>query len=244
LTAEQGLLYELILQDRNLSISQLAQKLTTNRMFIYRNLEVLENKGLLEKRNAWEKGFKPTNPSIVASLLKQKQLELNKAITNFDQYLPEILTNWYSFLEPTFKTYDSKDKFWLLFNTLIDKAPENSIIYEIGSGQDFYNIVDLDYWDNVWRPKRLKKNISGRILARNDDPHFTKSQIKTEFKRDWKFLPPSFKSIGSIWVVSNTIILWDTFNGKAFEIQNTTLANLLVATFEALWESVDTSKLV
>lgn len=235
LTTSQIQIYEALLKNRSLSITELARALGTHRMAIYRDLEVLETKGLLENKERDKNSFLVTNPNKILTLLRQNQVKANKAVSDFQAYLPEILTNWYAYSEPVFRTYDGKDKFWLLFNNLLENAPANSTIYEIGMGQDFYNLLDLDYFDNVWRPKRIQKNVFSKILARTDDPHFSTSSTRTQYLRDWRFLPAKFEKLGSIWISGDTIILWDTFNARAFEIRNHTMSQFLIGIFEVLW---------
>jgi len=76
-------------------------------------------------------------------------------------------------------------------------------------------------------------------LVRRDDPHFSVSKDRKNYLRDWRFLLQSFDKIGSIWIAADTIIMWDTFNVKAFEIVNHTMAEYLKGLFEVIWLGCD-----
>ncbi|MEI6729175.1 MAG: hypothetical protein WCK98_06050 [bacterium] len=235
--AKSGEVYELILKNSTITVAEICRLLGTNRIFVYRTLDLLVEKGLLESRDRAGGDFKLVNPNVVLTLLKQKQMESSKAVSEFEEYLPEILTNWHFYKEPVFKAYDGKDRFWMLFSNLIDKTPSGESLYMVGLGQDLYNIIDLPSFDNIWRPKRLAKNIKDKILARTDNPYFAVSAERDNLLRDWRVLPASFDKIGSIWIAADTIILWDTFNVKAFEIVNHTMAEYLKGLFEVIWLS-------
>lgn len=238
LTPDQIAVYELILKDRQISISEICRRLPTNRIFVYRTVEILAKEGLLESKDRDGEGFRVANPGIVLSLLQKKQLEASKAVSDYQEYLPEILTNWYGYRDPIFKTYDGKDKFWYLFNNILEAEPDNSTFYVIGSGKDFHNIINVDYFNNIWTPKRVAKNINSLLLIHPNNPLFTKLSLKSELKRDWKVLPDEFDNFGSIWLINDKIILWDTFNAKAFEIRNHTLSQFLKGVFRQIWNKL------
>lgn len=238
LTDQQVAIYSLILSNKRIKISEIAVKLATNRVSIYRTLQVLQEKGLLDSEVKKDGHFTVKNPTVIASILKKKQLQINQAVNSFDTYLPDILTNFNFYDQPSLIVYEGKDKFWMLFNSILDRIDDNSIIRRCGSGQDFYNIIDLKYWSEFWMPKRIKKNVHFKILAKYDDPYFGKSIANKNDKREWKFLPPKLNNLGSFWVVADIVIFWDTVNDKAFEIKNSTIANLLSNIFEYLWETV------
>lgn len=236
LDEKQAAVYEIILLDKAITIAEICRKLGTNRIFVYRTIEELVKIGLLESVERNKEGFQITNPNIVLSLLQQKQFESNKAVSDFQEYLPEILTNWYGYNQPVFKTFTGKDKFLLLFNNLLEVIPKNSTIYMFGEGSDFHSVVDLNYWENVWLPKRVHKKILALVLSSSTNTHFINSNIKEEYLRDWKFLPPDFNKMGAFWVVNDVIILWDTFNARAFEIRNHTMAEFLKSIFMLVWD--------
>lgn len=238
LNTKQAAVYETILLDKRITVSDICRKLGTNRIFVYRTIEELVKLGLLETAERDIQGFKITNPNVVLSLLQQKQYQSNKAVSDFQEYLPEILTNWYGYNEPVFKTYSGKDKFLLLFNNLLEVAPENCTIYMFSEGNDFIELIDINYWANIWLPKRIKKNISALILPTHNNSYFNSTNIKEEYLRNWKFLPPEFNKMGSLWVVNDIIILWDTVNAKAFEIRNKTMAEFLKGVFTMTWNSL------
>ncbi len=237
LNQKQAQVYETILLDKRITISEICRKLGTNRIFVYRTLDQLAKLGLLESVERNKEGFLITNPNIVLSLLQQKQYQSNKAVSDFQEFLPEILTNWYGYNEPVFKTYTGKDKFLLLFNSILETTTPNSTIHSFGEGNDFIEIIDINYWSNIWLPKRIKKNISSLILATHNNSYFNINNIKEEYLRDWRFLPVEFNKMGSFWIINDVIILWDTVNTRAFEIRNKTMAEFLKGVFIMVWNS-------
>ena len=239
LTEFEAKIYTILIDLKKPTITQLCTQTGAYRRKVYEALESLNQAGLIEHTSDYSRNIKVKSPVILDTLLKSKQYELNKVSLNYQDLLPQLLTNFYSEgREPQIQVFDGLNKFKYLFNTLLDQTPENTQMLSYNEGQDLYDILDLNYFLNIWVEKRITKKIFARVLA-NGDNHTAKeqkAQDKDKF-REIRLLKNTSTNKGCFWVIGTKIILWDTTTIKAVVIENQLISQMFYSLFESVWKN-------
>jgi phage anti-repressor protein/predicted DNA-binding transcriptional regulator len=230
--------YILLCKTPGINITQISIELGTYRQKIYEALDALAQVGLIEKLG--EK-ISLKSPVILKTLLKTKQYELNKATLDYEDTLPELLSNYFQEgKNPSIKIYDGTNKFRYLFNIILDELQAGGNILSYNEGDDLYESMDMDYYFNVWIPKRVGKNIFIKILANGDNSKYHQEKPNDKkMHRDSKILTNNRQDKGCYWIAGNKIILWDTATPKAILIENNLLADLMAKQFELIWDNIN-----
>jgi sugar-specific transcriptional regulator TrmB len=230
--------YLQIYQNPKQNITEIAQNLGIYRRKIYESLDELEGLNLLGKSDQRYKEFRLKSPVFLKTMLKDKQHKLNKNLLDFEEVLPSLLTNFFEKGKiPEVRIFDQSNKFKYLFNTILDEIDPKDEILNYNEGDDFYKIVDIDYFFEVWVEKRIKKNIFIRVLANINNSVLDREIPKDSQKyRETRFLKNSNGIKGCYWIIGSKIILWDTIAVKAILIENLILAKLMKNQFEINWD--------
>jgi len=233
-------IYALLVDLKNPTITELCTRTGSYRRKVYEALEVLNQAGLIEHTSDYSRNIKVKSPVVLDTLLKSKQYELNKVSLNYQDLLPQLLTNFYTEgKEPQIQVFDGLNKFKYFFNTLFDQTPENIEMLSYNENQDLYDILDLNYFLNIWVEKRIAKKIFAKVLANGDNADAKKEQVRDKQKyREIRILANKSTNKGCFWVLGNKIILWDTLTPKVVVIDNKLLAGMFADLFESHWKSL------
>ncbi|MEI6729517.1 MAG: helix-turn-helix domain-containing protein [bacterium] len=232
--------YEFLLQERKLNIKHLATKFATNRVRIYQTLDKLQSEGLLTYTKGVSREFNLEPPTKIQGMLKFKEVEASRISQDFNQYLPDLLTNFFSYNQkPTFKIYEGKAQFMGIFNQLLDELKPGDCIMALGEGEDFNEIVYVDYF-REWMKQRIAKKLRVKILGRQQNSFLKEIHPNNDKEfRELKFLPPHFKlSEGNIFILKHKIIIWNTIQVQAVVIENKAIAQFFVGIFEGIWATI------
>jgi sugar-specific transcriptional regulator TrmB len=232
--------YLLISQNPNISVSDLSRETGLGRNKIYEILKHLSELGLLEHPKDYGRKIMLKSPSVIGTLLKSKKYDINSTIQNFEETLPSLITNFYDYKkEPEIKLYEGSNKFVLLMNQVLQEAENGTEMFSFNEGDDFYDIVDINYFLGIWIEERVKKDIFNKILVAHDNSLFVKHSPLNDVKlRQMKTLPIQKENKGCYWVIGNKVIHWDTANAKAVLILNQSIADSMKLHFEIAWNSI------
>jgi len=234
--------YEFLLQERKLNIKNLASKFGTNRVRIYQILDKLQLTGLLSYTKGVSREFNLESPTKILGLLKFQETETSRITKDFGDYLPDLLTNFFSYdSKPTFKVYEGKAQFMSVFNQILEELKPPDYILALGEGEDFNEIIYVDYFKE-WMRKRIEKKLRVKILARSQNTFLKEIEPKNnEQFREMKFLPKEFRlTEGNLFILPNKIIIWNTVQVQAVVIENRTIAQFFIGIFNGIWESITT----
>ena len=234
-------IYLLINAFPNINVSDISRETGLGRNKVYDVLKNLAEIGLLEHERDYGRRIILKSPSVIGTLLKSKKYEINSTINNFEETLPSLITSFYDAKrEPEMKLFEGTNKFVYLMNQVIQEAENGSEMFSFNEGDDFYEIVDINYFLGIWIEERVKKNIFNKILVTNDNSLFQKHRGQNEVKlREMKLLPKHNHNTGCYWVIGSKIIHWDTINAKAILIINPVMAQNLRMSFELLWDRIN-----
>ena len=226
--------YIYLLETSDNNISNIAQQLKTYRVKIYRSLEILKKRKLIND------DLSAKSPKILKSLLKQKQYQMSSQFRKFEEYLSKLEDNYEMPSKQIFsKTFEGVNQFVNLFVTILDSVADGVEMLSYNESNDLYKILDTNYFFEIWVQKRVSKNIFNRILVNPNNKYFD-----TEVKKDSKLLRTTKKldlksanQNGCYWVIdSSKIIFWDTEVPKAILIDNSLIGSLLTQQFNQIWD--------
>jgi sugar-specific transcriptional regulator TrmB len=235
-------LYSLLIKKEDLNIMQLAKELGVYRLKVYDALEELKQFNLIQKESNYSRKIIIEPPSKIITLLKRKETELSTLNTNLSEYLPTLQNEYYSSRkQPIIKVYEGKTQFINIFHQILEELEAGDEICIIGEGQDFYDIIDFEYYYSTFREDRIKRVIKAKVLWKQPILLDIKKLISTDSKelRKSKTLPTNFSSPGSIWITKNKVINWTTVLPKAIVIQDQNLVLFYNELFESYWNILD-----
>ncbi len=234
-------LYELVLSEPNLSITQICTTTGQYRAKIYDSLEELKSIGLIERENNYKRQIQVASPSTVFSLLKQKQYEINRSVVDLEQELPYILADYFDKKDNLdIKVFDGQNKFVYLLTSILDECVDEAEMVSFNENNYIYDIIDSRYFFDIWVEKRIEKSIFNKILCHPENS-FIREQKKFDAQkmRKCKILPSSKSDQGCYWIIGSKIILWDTVTTKAIVIENKILSEVLKTNFYQVWDRLE-----
>ena len=222
-------IYNNILKNPKISVSQLAQENNCSRTKIYSSLEILKNYELVEFSRDYQKSIQLESPTKILTLLRHKQNETSRKIDELNIFLPELIS------KPSvnsFQNYSGIYEFTDLINKVLDEAKDEILFW--GNMDGFYELLGWDYLDQFGYFRR-QKNIQLRMLVFKTYGT-TKFQLKdADQMRQTKFLDSEFHTDGVIWIYNNKIIQWNLVQLQAIEIQDIVMSNFMRQMFEMNW---------
>ncbi len=235
------LVYTNLLDNPEMSISDICTIAGQYRAKIYEALNELKVIGLIERENNYKRQIQVASPSTIFNLLKQKQYEINRSVVDLEQELPYILANYFDQKDNLdIKVFDGQNKFTYLLTSILDECVDGTEMISFNENNDIYDIIDSRYFFDVWVEKRVEKSIFNKILSHPDNT-FVRSQkvFDGQKLRKCKILPSSKSDQGCYWIIGSKIILWDTVTPKAIQIENKILSEVLKTNFYQVWDGLE-----
>jgi len=227
--------YEYLLGHKDINITKISAATLANRTQIYQVLEVLAKYDLITKPAGRNKQITIVNPKNILIQLRQKYIETEKYLKQFQQMLPDLeqmqaLSN----SSIPIKIIQGKTEFENVFLEMYENT--GSELLFIGNSDEFYDFLGENYVSFAIQ-KRVKKAVLYRVLS--FQPGIVlKNLANTEIKsnRQTRYLPAKFSSLGYINIYNDTIISWNTILARAVIIEDAVIAKLYKTLFEILWE--------
>jgi sugar-specific transcriptional regulator TrmB len=227
--------YEYLINNKNINISEIAKNTQLNRTQVYDTFEALADFGLIIKPPGRNKDIILVNPSTILVSLRQKQLQTESYLRQFQSILPD--------LEQTFSLSNKSIPIRMIqgrvqFEDLFLEMYENSSkeLLFIGNADEFYSFLDENYIDYAIK-KRAKKGVVHRVLT--FQPGIALKKLAPYEKRDLRqvrFLPADFTSLGYINIFGDKVVNWNTQLARAVVIQDGVIAGFYKTIFETLWK--------
>lgn len=223
--------------------SAIAKEINASRVLTYRDLEELEKKGFIEKKE--NKGqvtlFKPKNPRLIDDLLKENEEKIRSQRKSFSQSLPDLLSSFnLSSPGPKVKVMKKVEESPIV--TFEDLNCEDEILSIIDSKKMREN-KEMMRLNREYSKKRIEKKVKKKIIIsfgakryfKNTDKEFAKyTQIKF-LNKGFKFSQSSVQLYGkdntSFYNVSKNQFLGVIIKDKG-------IYSLQKMLFEQLWNSL------
>ena len=232
--------YETLVKLPDANIKQIADKIGVYRLKIYQALDELVEIGLIVRGEDYSRIIELSPPSKLMTIVRMRETEMNRTAEDLSKILPDLQSQYYSKgREPITKIYQGKKEFTQIFHQILEETKSGDEMLIFSEGQDFYDIIDIEYFKENWLKPRVKKNVFVKILLRSDNPeiHYMVTNDKADL-RQTKILPDSFKSLGAVWVCGNKILNWNTAMARVIVITDSTMAKFYKDLFEIVWNRI------
>jgi sugar-specific transcriptional regulator TrmB len=231
--------YQLLLHNPELNVSNLATKLGVYRLKVYNALEELQKAELIVQSEDYNRKIELEPPAKIITKLKLKENNLNRINSDFEEILPQLQSQYYSSTRlPITKIYEGKKQFLHIFHQILEESSKGDEILIVSEGEDFYDFIELDYiLENFMKP-RVKKGVYVKALIESNNKGFI--GIRSNDERELRYtriMPKSFQAFGSVWIAGNKVINWNTVMARAIVIEDKVMADFYRQMFQILWDS-------
>jgi predicted transcriptional regulator len=231
-------LYLLLLFSKTKSVSDIAKKLNTNRVRIYKEIDQLMVLGLIIDKDK----LTLESPTKILSELRFKKVELERLDETLTEVLPEILSQYHLLdNKPKIQIFEGKPDFIKLINQCIEELEIGGELLWIAEGEEMYEIMNDHYFNVEMATRRAKKQVIAKILAGSKNktlqsPENLKKEI--ELNRQVKYLPEKINTLGTVAIAGSKIINWNTVYPRATVIDDIVMARVYTDLFNFMWDSL------
>jgi sugar-specific transcriptional regulator TrmB len=211
LSSRQADAYLAVLQLREATVREIADKTRESRTHIYDTLKSLIDKGLVAcviKNNI--KYFYAASPEKLLDYLHEKENSILKILPNLKKAYGKHGER------PIVEVYEGKEGMKTILNDIIRSKKEWLVIGSTGGGP----YVLHDFFIEKFHKERVKNKIKLKVLF-NDTPNGRKRATTLQQMQliETKFLPPTHQSPATIYIYDykTAIIIWLAI-GKPFAI--------------------------
>ena len=229
-------LYAKLLVLNEPTIADLTRDLGVYRLKIYQGLDKLAEFGFV-KYDAKQgiEGIELISPGTILAKLRHKKLEMERRTRDFEELMPELLGKYYQKdKQSEVRIYKGQNEFFQIFNQALTEIKDEILI--LGEHEDFYNIIDFEYYYQNWCLPRVSKKIPVRVLAYPHHQIADLDKLSSQEFRQLQYLPLEIKVPGSMWIYGSKVIFWNTVLPKAIYIEDIVVANFCRSLFEMIWK--------
>lgn len=233
--------YLLILELGAISAGTLAKKLGIPRATLYDQLQLLQEKGLINQSLDIKgvKIFAAESPEKIALLLKQRKEQIEQDQALFHDLLPALQTQRASkFLKPKFQVYEGAEELkHLLKDMLLYSNMETQAYWPI---KPMVDILSPDFF-RYHNKERIKNNLSVRAIWPENEvvdvaqhPYLG---VGEAFLREIRVAPSDIDFTMGYWIYGNKVAFISSRKESfGFIVESTELVEMLLSQFEILWK--------
>jgi sugar-specific transcriptional regulator TrmB len=228
-------LYLLLVNNNQISVTEVAKKLSIHRARVYDAFKNLESLQLIQRENDYSKVTEVEAPTRVLALLDEKQSQLKLQKEKLEEVIPEIMYQYGKNQKyPRIAVFEGLGQMSKIQFQHINEV-ENETLW-LNLGQEISNLFDENFFYFSSPQKRSAKGVSTRILANSNNITMKKyHHLDLQHLREVRYLPPDYHSQSTITIYNSKIILWNTYIPRAIIIYDQQLAQSHKDMFELLW---------
>lgn len=228
-------LYVVSLQQGPTTVAHLAELLGIPRPNVYKVIDGLMRKGLIDPtlKKPYTKKFSVLSPSVIIELLNRKRSEQSSRDHAFLAVLPSYMGLFQQGASGAkIHTVTGRQEFKRLFQRMYEEANEE--ISFCGSMTRFHEAFGDEFFtDRVMT--RIRKNVRGRALLTPDDRVNYSAEHHEAHKREVRYLENAVFDT-SFHLFSNKVVLWQPHVPMAIVIEDTYLTQMMHDLFRTLWD--------
>lgn len=176
LSEQEIAIYSTLLKDGDMSAKEIADHTDIQRTYVYRILDDLIEKGIVEKGKVGKKTvFTGSHPSHIQSYIRSRQQELRQAELSFEAILPQMSSEFVlNNNRPGIHVYEGEEEF------------KKVLYHSLKTEQTIYTFVDREQVDKhpelseinaAYVKERIKRKISKKMIM-TDTPSARESKKK------------------------------------------------------------------
>ncbi|MBU1348978.1 hypothetical protein KJ781_02830 [Patescibacteria group bacterium] len=180
------------------SVQRLAVKSRIKRTTVYLVAEALKEKGLLSGVQTHRSiEYVPIGPNRLIGILETRKAALQEA-------MPELMAlTKGSATKPYVRFFEGKEGILVMLNDII--AGEGGEMLFLGSYSDVYVYASSAYYEKVFLPERLRRNIFMRALVFREPRSVAMRSHDKEEMRELRYLPSGMDMVASQYVYRDRI---------------------------------------
>ena len=244
LTPSQAEILNFLYQNKEAKASVIAVKIKRSRAIVYKELEELENLGMVERTDKPNQVsiFRANHPSELQKLHEIRQKKLKKDKESLNNYLPDIVSSFnLTHNKPGVLYYEGKEGVNNALNHIIKGFRKDREIISFVKVLPEKHEKEVKVAFDDFIKKRIKMKIKTRVLAIKT-PEGKKLQKNDEKSLRETRLVETSKSLlnfngGEIFIYRNEICALTLKNNMhfAFIVQDENITQLFRAFFESEW---------
>ena len=232
LDSKEAMIYLAGLELGSATVQQLARKSQIKRTTVYLIAEALKVKGLFsEFKNPHGVQFIPVEPNRLLGMLDERKAALQDA-------LPELqaITHSQKRSKPSVRYYEGREGLRKLAMEMLG-TPDSELLF-MGSYSDVLACLGRVFYEKIFMPERIRKNIFLRALNTKDPWSIYLMSRNQKEKREIVFLPQETKCTAAQYTCGDRIASFSP-RGETmgFIVQSPDLADLERQKFELMWEA-------
>ena len=234
LSSLEAEIYLSLLNQKNISLVEIAKNLKIDRVKLYQGVRNLLDLELLTKTGQGKYQVQP--PSKITSLIRAKERQQHKIWEGMQSILPDLNASYEAHTKNTFfSVFDNSKQFMNLFDSVLDDATDEILFY--GNAELWVKIIDLNY-QKEWTLLRAKKGIKARVLCFQSPTLNWFLDRNAAQLRQYKLLPDSHPCKGVFYIYQNTVISWNPVLARAIKIEDSVISESLRSMFNNLWDKL------
>ena len=227
-------LYELLIQLKKPTVTELSLKMGKTRKQIYELLKELETHNLLQDRSDYQRGIIASSPNYLMALIKNREAQLVRDTSQLEKILPNLVKTFDSINQnPTVKTYTTLDEIRTFYLEVMNESKNEVLTF--GNLDGFADLMGesyLDYYISI----RKKNKILARSLVFMSNMSKKYQSKDSESYRIIRYLPKSDLKECCFGIHNNKVSIWNPIWPKVVVIEDELVAELFRLNFELLWE--------
>jgi len=232
LDSKEAMVYLAGLELGSATVQQLARKSQIKRTTVYLITESLKAKGLFsEFKNPRGIQFIPIEPSRLLGMLDERKASLQDA-------MPELsaLTNNQKKTKPSVRYYEGREGLRKLAMEMLG-TPDSELLF-MGSYSDVIACLGPVFYEKIFMPERIRKNIFLRALNTKDPRSIYLMSRNQKEKREIVFLPQETKCAAAQYICQDKIANFSPRRETmGFIVESHDLAAMERQKFELMWEA-------
>jgi hypothetical protein len=226
--------YQFFLFNPDKSITDCAIDLSVHRRQVYKAVAELTKHKLVSHQ---DKKVITEPISALSSLLDYQSLRLNTRAKELKELAPRIEEQTYFMRDSVVQIFSRKKEYLDIYHRIINEASTGSQLRAFGVGENFYGLIDFDYFDRNYVPIRLSKDIKLKIITCGDLLSQTQVRFKDPTKkRSVRYLGNEYITNSAYWVIEDKVVFWNTQLVRAVVIKDQAVADMMVNSFELSWQ--------
>ncbi len=240
LTENEQRLYILSLKQGPTSITKLAELLGLPRPNLYKIIDGLVAKGLVdpEARARYTKNFLVQPPQVISELLKTKRTEQASVDRAFIDQLPSYMSQFRQGDTPLkVKTLIGQKVFIDLYTQMYEE--ESVAVRFCGSIKTFIATFGQTLFETSVRLRQSRQVGAMALLLPSDRAHLSLEQHR-DSKREVRYLDGYDEFTPMFHIFSNKLIFWQPSVPMAVLIEDEYLVRMMKSLFEGMWRQGST----
>ncbi len=242
LNTNEAAVYLALLELGKGTVTEISQKAALNRTTGYDILERLCLYGVASRSTTTKKKmYIAESPTRLKQFLENKKHQADQRLENFQQMLPDLQSLYKTELKPTIKFASGKEQMEKLYTDVLEAKSTVLSVLNLKRYADIFDEVGTRQ-----ATERARRGIKEKVISIKNEAALTwykktysgKKKLQNCTEYNWIEDKKEYSTAGEIVVFDDKVIMMlsQSDENVAFEIQSQTFADFLKILFERAWK--------